>query len=142
MMPADNFIRDFEACTLPESCFRHRDHIRLAWLYLREQPLAEALMRFSDGLKRYAASLGKAGLYHETITVAYLALVNERMARQNRPGEWAEFADANPDLFSHPAALKSYYRDATLQSDLAKTVFVLPDRLLASTDGEARADQS
>jgi hypothetical protein len=135
MMPADAFVREFEACTLPEGCFRHRDHIRLAWLYLREQPLAEALARFSDGLKRYAASLGKAGLYNETITVAYVALVNERMARQGRRGDWEDFAAANPDLFSHPAALRAYYRDATLESDLAKAVFVLPDRLLAPDDG-------
>jgi len=140
MMPADAFIRDFEACTLPESGFRHRDHIRLAWLYLREQPLAEALARFSNGLKRYAASLGKAGLYNETITVAYLALINERMARQGRPGDWAEFAAANPDLFSHPGALRTYYRDATLQSDLARAVFVLPDRWLAIADREARPE--
>jgi hypothetical protein len=140
MMP-DEFVRDFEACTLPESCFRHRDHIRLAWLYLRERPLAEALVRFSDGLKRYAAALGKAGLYHETITVAYLALVNERMARLGRAGDWAEFASANPDLFSHPAALRPYYRDATLRSDLARAVFVLPDRALAPAGGELRAEQ-
>jgi hypothetical protein len=135
MMAADAFVREFEACTLPEGCFRHRDHIRLAWLYLREQPLADALARFSGGLKRYAASLGKAGLYNETITVAYMALVNERMARQGGAGDWEGFAAANPDLFSHPAALKAYYRDATLQSALAKAVFVLPDRLLAPADG-------
>jgi hypothetical protein len=141
MMPADAFIRDFEACTLPESGFRHRDHIRLAWLYLREQPLAEALARFSNGLKRYAASLGKTALYNETITVAYLALINERMARQGRPGDWAEFAAANPDLFSHPAALRTYYHDATLQSDLARAVFVLPDRWLAVADRNAGPDQ-
>ena len=141
MMPADAFVRDFEACTLPESCFRHRDHIRLGWLYLREQPLAEALARFSHGLKRYATSLGKASLYNETITVAYLALINERMARQGSPGDWAEFAAANPDLFSHPAALRTYYRDATLRSDLAKAVFVLPDRLLALANDETTADR-
>ena len=57
------------------------------------------------------------------------------MARQGRRGDWEDFAAANPDLFSHPAALRAYYRDATLESDLAKAVFVLPDRLLAPDDG-------
>ncbi len=129
MMPADAFVRDFEACTLPPACFRHRDHVRLAWLYLKEHPLPEALARFSHGLKRYAAALGKRELYHETITVAYLTLVNERMARQGGPADWDAFAAANPDLLAHPEALRPYYRDETLRSDLARAVFVLPDRL-------------
>jgi hypothetical protein len=139
MMPAGDFVRAFEACTLPPEAFRHRDHVRLAWLYLIEHPLPEALSRFSRGLKRFAAALGKAGLYHETITVAYLTLVNERMARHGRAPEggaadWDAFAAANPDLFAHPAALKPYYRGETLRSDLARAVFVLPDRLAADTE--------
>jgi hypothetical protein len=80
MMTDAAFVQAFEACTLPPAAFRHRDHVRLAWLYLRDHPLPEALARFCAGLKRYAASLGKPGLYNETITVAYLTLVNERRA--------------------------------------------------------------
>ena len=121
------FIAAFEGGTLAPERFRHRDHLRLAWLYLREAPLAGALERFSAGLRRFARAAGKEGLYHETITVAYMALVNERMARD--PGlDWEEFARANADLFDHPAALRVYYRDETLRSDLARAVFVLPDR--------------
>ena len=44
-------------------------------------PAAEALARFSKVLRRYAASLGKADRYHETITWAYLLLLNERIRR-------------------------------------------------------------
>jgi hypothetical protein len=129
MMPDATFVQAFESCTLPPAAFRHRDHVRLAWLYLRDHPLPEALARFSGGLRRYAAALGKPGLYNETITVAYLTLVNERRARLGRDADWESFARANPDLFEHPAALRPYYRDETLQSDLARAVFILPDRL-------------
>jgi hypothetical protein len=72
------FLAAFEAGTLPEELFRHRDHVRAAWLLLREEPPAAALARFSAALKRFAAVHGKARLYHETITWAYLLLIRER----------------------------------------------------------------
>ena len=113
-----------------ESGIHHRDHVRLAWLYLRRLPPAAALAKFSDGLRRFAASAGKAGLYHETITWAYLLLIRERMERGG-PGEgWSEFAAGNPDLLIwKPSILNRYYREETLASDLARRVFVLPDRV-------------
>src|SRR5262249_61516758 len=70
-----DFVAAFEAGTLPNEAFHHRDHVRLAWLYLRELPPAQALTRFTEGLRRFAAVHGKPGLYHETITWAYLLLI-------------------------------------------------------------------
>jgi hypothetical protein len=125
MTDAD-FVAAFEACTLPGSEFTHRQHVRLAWIYLSEEPLLPALARFIDSLKRYAGSLGATTKYHETITYAFLFLIHERMARQPA-ATFDEFADANPDLFE--AILKRYYRPETLASDLARTVFVMPDLL-------------
>jgi hypothetical protein len=66
----DAFLAAFESATLPESCFHHKDHVRAAFLLLREVSPAQALVRFTEALKRFAASLGKARLYHETITWA------------------------------------------------------------------------
>ena len=124
-----DFLDAFESGTLPEGAFHHRDHVRLAWLYLQRLPPAAALARFSDGLRRFASSVGKSGLYHETITWAYLLLIRERMERA--PGRsWAEFARSNPDpLTWKPSILEAYYRRETLESDLARKVFLLPDRL-------------
>ena len=67
---------------LPAAEVPHRAHVRLAWLYLREDSLLDALTRFVEGLKRYAGSLGASTKYHETITWAYLFLIHERMARE------------------------------------------------------------
>ena len=129
MTDAD-FIAGFEATTLPPEKFRHADHIRLAWLYLRAAPLPDAMKRFSAGLKRYAAALGKDRLYHETITFAFIVAINERMQRQGRDGPWKAFRRRNPDLFDYPnPLLNSLYRRETLGSDIARQVFVLPDNL-------------
>jgi hypothetical protein len=125
----DDLIRRFEDGSLPASDFHHRDHVRLAWLYLSQEPPLAALARFAEGLKRFAARNGHEGLYHETITWAYLLLIHERRARGEAGETWEEFAARNPDLLSwKPSVLDGYYREETLASDLARRVFVMPDR--------------
>ena len=89
-----------------------------------------------DDLAFVAASLGKSGLYHETITVAYLLLIRERMERGNE-ARFEEFAARNTDLLCwRPSVLERYYREDTLASDLARRCFVLPDRLAGPSAGE------
>ncbi len=121
------FIERFEACTLPEDAFHHGDHVRLAYLYLRDLPPLDALARFTTGLKRFATSLGKPDRYHETITWAYLLLIHERL--QRAPADnFESFARANPDLLAwRPSVLDAYYQPGTLGSDLARRAFVMPD---------------
>jgi hypothetical protein len=124
-----DFLAAFEDGTLPEDCFHHRDHVRAAGLLLRNERPTAALDRFSTALVRFASARGKAGLYHETITWAYLLLIRERMERGRRDAGWEEFASANPDLLVwKPSVLDRYYTPETLGSDLARRVFVLPDR--------------
>ena len=126
-MSEREFIEGFEACTLAENAFHHRDHIRLAYLYLRDLSPLDALTRFTAGLKRFAASLGKPDRYHETITWAYLLLIHERLQREPT-NDFESFARANPDLLVwHPSVLDAYYRPETLKSDLARRAFVMPD---------------
>lgn len=130
-MSEAEFIEAFESCTLPAAQFRHADHVRLAWLYLRDKPAGAALEAFCTGLKRFATANGKPGLYHETITWAYLLLIRERRERMACNHSWEEFCSANADLLSwKDSILKRYYREATLKSELARRVFVLPDRAL------------
>jgi hypothetical protein len=123
------FLAAFETASLPNESFRHADHVRAARLLLqREAPLA-ALERFVASLKRFAAAHGVPGLYHETITLSYFFLIHERMARRDPHESWEQFAEANRDLLDYrPGILDSYYRKETLASDLARRVFVLPDR--------------
>ena len=130
-MTDTEFIRSFEEGTLPNSDFHHRDHVRLAWLYLEKYPALEALARFTDGLKRFAAAHGHPGLYHETITWAYLFLIHERKAGP-RDETWEEFAARNPDLLGwNPSILDRYYDRETLFSERARQVFVMPQPPLA-----------
>jgi hypothetical protein len=124
----EQLVRRFEDCTLPNGAFRHADHVRVAWVYLGRHPVLAAASRFAESLKRFAAAHGRSGLYHETLTYAYLFLIHDRIATRGRGATWAEFAEANPDLMlSRPSALLEYYSPERLGSDLARQVFLWPD---------------
>ena len=129
----DALLRAFEDCTLPPAAVHHRDHVRTAWTLLERRPVLEALAVFTAGLRRLAAAAGKPGLYHETITWAYVLLVQERRAAAGGE-DWPAFAARNPDLLAwKPSVLESrYYREETLWSARARETFVLPDRPLTA----------
>jgi hypothetical protein len=132
MTDETRFLEDFERALVPEGGFAHRQHLRAAWLYLRAWPAPEAIARFTAALQRFAVAQGRPGLYHETITWAFLLLVRERRA-EGPPGEgWEAFVERNPDLLAwRPSVLEAYYRPETLSSERARRCFVLPDRGLA-----------
>jgi len=135
-MTDEELVSSFEDCTLPNERFHHRDHVRLVWLYLHRYSLLETLARFSEGLQRFASAHGKAGLYHETITWAYIFLIHERLALADARQTWAEFASTNADLLSwQKSLLNALYCEETLRSDRARRHFVFPDkvRLLPET---------
>jgi hypothetical protein len=128
-MTDQQLIQHFENDTLPADSFHHADHVRLAFAYLCAYAPLEALEKFAAALKRFATARGKPERYNETITHAYFFLIRERMARF--PSRvWEEFARQNPDLLTwKDGILGRYYREGTLQSELARTVFVLPDKV-------------
>ncbi|HEV2315777.1 MAG TPA: hypothetical protein VGR94_10755 [Candidatus Acidoferrales bacterium] len=130
-MTDDEFMTNFESGTLPNESFHHRDHVRMAFLYLCRYPPLQALERFSAALARFVAANGKPQLYNETITWAFMFLIRERLARTGWDQTWKEFSAANADLLTwKDNVLKKYYREETLASDLAKTVFLFPDKSL------------
>ena len=123
-------IEAFESNRVANHEFHHRDHVRMAWTYLREYGFPAGAQRFVDALQRFAAANGKPQLYHATITWAYLVTIFDRMER-NGAGDWDAFATANPDLLTwKPSIIDALYQPQTIASDHAKRVFVLPDQRL------------
>lgn len=121
-------LRGFLDTTLPADQFHHEQHVHVAWLFVRAYGMPAALGEFTTAIKRFADAKGATGLYHETITWAFLLLIAERQARCGA-GAWEEFARTNPDLLVwKPSILERYYSSEILKSDLARTVFLFPDR--------------
>lgn len=129
-MTEQEFYEQFENATLEVNIFDHSNHVKMAWIYLKKFGLPEAMINFSKALKKFAAANGASGLYHETITFAYLILINERLQNLENKEDWESFNKANPDLFDwQNNILKKYYREETIKSAFAKKVFVFPDKI-------------
>ena len=128
MNPADKkFVDALESCTLPPESFNHRGHLRLAWVYLSEHPLEEAIARVCHSISTYANSLGATDKFHHTLTEAMTRIICARMANADADG-FDEFVQVNSDLLRRAASvLGEYYSEAQLHSAQARARFVAPD---------------
>src|SRR3954468_2410548 len=120
----DHELSALETGELDPAAFPHGEHVRFAYGMLERYPFGEAVDRFSRGLKLFAAKVGRPQIYHETITVAFLALINERRANVES-SSWEEFRANNGDLFDKHC-LKKWYDTEQLSSELARRTFCLP----------------
>jgi hypothetical protein len=117
-------LEAFETGMLAPARFPHAEHVRFGYEMLNRYSFGEAIVRFSAGLKLLAAKAGKPQVYHETITVAFLALINERRSRV-ASCTWTEFQAGNADLFDK-RCLEKWYGTEQLGSELARRAFCLP----------------
>ena len=132
----DDLVKDFEQGTLSPNKFHHTEHVKIAWWYLSNYSLLEALTHFVTGLKSFAKSLGKENLYHETVTWAYILLINDRLNKCEEKLSWDEFAKNNEDLLDRKNnPLENYYQTNSLKSDLARKTFLWPDKSVKSNQG-------
>jgi len=109
-----------EACNFP-----HREHVRMAYALLRRYEFADAALRYANALRAITARAGRPEAFNLTVTIAFLALIAERLAA-GATGDFAAFARANPDLFAKDV-LARWYRPEQLASALARRVFLMPD---------------
>jgi hypothetical protein len=119
------FIEELEAGTLPPAEFDHRGHLRAGFLYLRRHDFPGACVAMKRAIQVFAATLGKATLYHETLTVAYLALIAERLAEEPAELGWNAFIERYPELASREY-FERYYPRGSIDRPEAKATFILP----------------
>jgi len=111
---------------LDAASFPHREHVRMAFEMLARHDFAETVLHFSRTLRAMAARAGKPQAFHQTVTIAFLSLIAERM-EAGHDGDFTVFARANPDLIDK-SALARWYRPERLASESARRTFLLPDR--------------
>ena len=126
----DTLYEAFTTATLAAGQFHHREHVRVAFVCLRRtNDLAAGASQFRQSLRRLVTALGAERLYHETLTWAYLILIQERMAAADPPFPTSlDLLAAHPDLLDHEggALAKHYDVAAITASPVARRSFVLP----------------
>jgi hypothetical protein len=123
-MTDQEFLQAFEDATLTE--FAHRDHIRMAWLYLREYGADVGLVKIREGIQAFARSVGADRKYHETITVFWAQVVALGIVLTPEISEFSAYVEAHPHLLDK-ALLQRHYSSTILRSELARQTWVEPD---------------
>ncbi len=121
------FRESFESLRIPNELFRHREHIRLAWVYLTRFSEKEAVSRMVQGIRAFAKHNGAGGKYHHTITLAWMHLVRHEVRCSPAGQHFSSFLAANPHLLNSQL-LADYYSSASLKSDAARNGWLEPDR--------------
>lgn len=129
-MDDETFLKEFEACAIPASGWRHRDHLKVAYLYLRQYGLNGALEKVPAGIKALNAAQQTPETldrgYHETITLAWLRIVHATLQEYGPAANADAFLEQQSQLLEKNL-LRLFYSRERLKSWQAKSEFVEPD---------------
>lgn len=127
LMSDDALVSAIEACTLPNQVFRHREHVRLSFVYLRRYGFDEARVRISAAIRAYALHNRAPLKYHETITIAWLRIVHQAVSQVPDGASFEYMLKRFPGLLSK-GTLMQYYSSELLGTEGARVSFVEPNR--------------
>jgi hypothetical protein len=129
-MDDSELLRRFETQAIPHAEWRHRDHLKVAYLYLTRHDFDTAATRMREGIQALNASHGGedslAVGYHETLTIAWLTVVAAMIAEYGPGASADEFLDSQPQLCQKNLLRMFYSRDRIMTPE-AKARFVEPD---------------
>jgi hypothetical protein len=131
-MDDELFLQRFEAAQWAPEDWHHREHIKVAYLYLQRYSLEEAIEQIRTAIKRFNAAhqvpeaLDRG--YHETITQAWMRLVHFALCEYGAAESADAFFDDHPQLWQMKV-LRFFYSKQRIMSAEAKAEFVAPDIL-------------
>jgi hypothetical protein len=122
----EDFLRSFEDLSLPAELFHHREHIRVAWLYLKSSDATRAGERMSKAIRKFANHHGATQKYHHTLTLAWMRLVAAALVVAPEGYSFERFLAAHPEL-TDKNILGKFYSAELLQTAAAREGWVEPD---------------
>ncbi len=123
-------LRKFEDATIGRDDWKHAEHMVVALFYLREMDIDAATAKMRSGIlnllvRGFEVDLEKEMPYHKTITVFWMRLVYEYLARTNGVS-MLDKANELAALYDKDYPLRFYSREL-LFSDRARAEYVEPD---------------
>jgi hypothetical protein len=125
-MEDDEFLDAFHDGTLPPAEFRHKGHLRLAWLVLKDHTSEEAAQIISREILKLATSQGTPGRYHETLTRFWVHMVRHAMEKSPGVESIDQLLERFPLLVKKDLPYRHWSRDL-FDSDAARTCWIPPD---------------
>jgi hypothetical protein len=122
----EDFLRAFEDLSFPADQFHHREHLRVAWFYLKSFDATRAAERMCAGILRFANHHGATQKYHHTLTLFWMRLVAVALVETPEGCAFEEFLALHPELCDKNLLAK-YYSQDLLQSAKARQSWVEPD---------------
>jgi len=117
----------FEAGDVPPAKFRHREHVRLAYIYLCESDQHAANVRMRSALLHFLkVNNVPPGKYHETLTRSWTDAVRHFMDVNEPSNSSDEFLARGLQLLNTELMLTHYSREV-LFSEEARRRFLEPD---------------
>jgi len=105
--------------------FGHREHLELAWTYVRRYPIDEATEVMAAAIRHVARLHAAEDKYHQTITRAWVHFVAVHAQRWGADS-FEEFLSRNPELLDGKLIEHFYSRELIL-SEPARVGWVSPD---------------
>lgn len=125
MTPDSPALARFLRVEIVPSEFPHSEHVHIAFEMLKRHDFPETVLHFSRTLRAMAAKAGKPEAFHQTVTIAFLSLIAERI-ESGGAADFVDFAQANPDLLEK-TVLSRWYGADRLASAAARRTFLLPE---------------
>ncbi len=124
-MDDSQFLEPLREALSTTGHFGHREHLRLAWRFLRATDARTAEFWMGASIRCVAAAHGTPEKYHETLTVAWTRLVAAHMSSGDS-SDFEEFVSENPGLLDRHLPQR-HFSPGALFGDRARHEWVEPD---------------
>ena len=125
-MDDGEFLRLFHDGNLSGEEFRHRGHLRLAWLVPFKHSRIEAESMVAREIRRFAVANGASNRYHDTLTRFWVHVVGHAIENAPEVRSIDDLTARFPYLLDKSLPYR-HRRAETFNSDRARAGWVEPD---------------
>jgi hypothetical protein len=122
-------VNAFESRAIPASEFSHLAHIAVAVSYLSQLPPDQALERMRQRVRAFAAHHGVPNLYHETLTVFWMRLLDHVAANSDKDLPLWRRINLIVARWGNRRPVETHYSKELIASPGAREKWMPPDRL-------------
>lgn len=100
---SDPLVKAFEKHTLNLKQFNHRQHVYIAWVYLKSMPYEKAFARYVENLVLLLTPAGRIDKFNVDITKKYLTKLNT-IVQENPTNNFDKLVEQRPEILTKTSA--------------------------------------